>query len=187
MAKEKLFAMITLTALAVAFLSGILVVGVLILLWNGKKGASDGMKFRTFFGDLNSFLLDSLRGLDETIQYDRGKERMEQIATIAMMGSFHDFIVTLPNGYDTQVGELGDTLSGGEKQRIGIARAFLHDAPFLLLNEPTSNLDALNEGMILKSLQEARGDRTVVLVSHRTSTMNLADVVVEMTESIKKR
>ena len=93
---------------------------------------------------------------------------------------FHDFIMTLPKGYDTQVGELGDTLSGGEKQRIGIARAFLHDAPFLLLDEPTSNLDALNEGIILKSLQEARGDRTVVLVSHRTSTMNLADVVVEM-------
>ena len=378
-------------------LAGYLVVGALIPLWNGKKGAAFGMEFRNSFGELNSFLLDSLRGLDETIQYDRGKERMEQIddrskklgqmqkklnrheaaqssltnmvillfsfgmlffmlrnyeqgvagfdnvliATIAMMGSFgpvvalsnlsnnlsqtlasgervlslleeepqitevsgeaptvfegaaaeqvtfayeneqilkdysvefpngkivgihgasgsgkstllkllmrfwdvdggsvcisdknvkqinttdlrdmesyvtqetclfhdsianniavgkpgasraeivaaakkasiHDFIATLPNGYDTQVGELGDTLSGGEKQRIGIARAFLHDAPFLLLDEPTSNLDALNEGIILKSLQEARGDRTVVLVSHRASTMNLADVVVEM-------
>lgn len=384
-------------AAGVIALAGYLVVGALIPLRNGKKGAIDGMEFRSSFGELNSFLLDSLRGLDETIQYDRGKERMEQIdarskklgqvqkklnrheavqssqtnmvillfsfgmlffmlwnyergvagfdnvliATIAMMGSFgpvvalsnlsnnlsqtlasgervlslleekpqitevsgeaatqfegadvqnvsfayenepilkgysvefpkgkivgihgasgsgkstllkllmrfwdtdggsvslseknvkrinttdlrnmesfvtqetylfhdsianniavgkpgasrkeiiaaakkasiHDFIMMLPRGYDTQVGELGDTLSGGEKQRIGIARAFLHDAPFLLLDEPTSNLDALNEGIILKSLQEARGDRTVVLVSHRTSTMKLADVVVEM-------
>ncbi len=384
-------------AAGVIALAGYLVVGALIPLRNGKKGAIDGMEFRSSFGELNSFLLDSLRGLDETIQYDRGKERMEQIdarskklgqvqkklnrheavqssltnmvillfsfgmmffmlwnyewgvagfdnvliATIAMMGSFgpvvalsnlsnnlsqtlasgervlslleeepqitevsgeaatqfegadvqnvsfayenepilkgysvefpkgkivgihgasgsgkstllkllmrfwdtdggsvslseknvkrinttdlrnmesfvtqetylfhdsianniavgkpgasrkeiiaaakkasiYDFIMMLPRGYDTQVGELGDTLSGGEKQRIGIARAFLHDAPFLLLDEPTSNLDALNEGIILKSLQEARGDRTVVLVSHRTSTMKLADVVVEM-------
>ena len=78
------------------------------------------------------------------------------------------------------MGELGDTLSGGEKQRIGIARAFLHDAPFLLLDEPTSNLDALNEGIILRSLQETSADRTVVLVSHRTSTMRLADMVYEM-------
>lgn len=88
--------------------------------------------------------------------------------------------MTLPNDYDTEVGELGDTLSGGEKQRIGIARAFLHDAPFLLLDEPTSNLDALNEGIFLKSLEEAGRDKTVVLVSHRKSTLNLADVIYEM-------
>lgn len=378
-------------------LLGYLTVGVLIPLWNGRKGAQEGMEFRNSFGELNSFILDSLRGLDETIQYDKGKERMEQmemrskslgqmqkklnrheaaqgsstnmaillfsfgmlffmlsrfqngavsydkmlIATIAMMGSFgpvvalanlsnnlnqtlasgervlslleeepqimevtgqkkvefegasvehidfayekeqiltdysitlekgkivgihgasgsgkstllkllmrfwdadhgvvkvsgknikalntanlrdmesyvtqetylfhdsianniaigkpgatkeeimeaakkasiHDFIMTLPKGYNTEVGELGDTLSGGEKQRIGIARAFLHDAPFLLLDEPTSNLDSLNEGIILKSLQESSHGKTVVLVSHRKSTMNLADIVYEM-------
>ena len=63
--------------------------------------------------------------------------------------------MTLPKGYDTEVGELGDTLSGGEKQRIGIARAFLHDAPMILMDEPTSNLDSLNEGIILKSLKES--------------------------------
>lgn len=378
-------------------LLGYLIVGAVIPLWNGRKGAQDGMEFRNSFGDLNSFILDSLRGLDETIQYGRGKERMEQmdersrdlgqmqkklnrreaaqgsltnlvillfsfgmlffmllqfgngavsfeealIAVIAMMGSFgpvtalsslsnnlnqtlaagervlslleeepqvrevsgeeetafdgaaaehvdfayeeeqilkdysieipkgkvvgihgasgsgkstllkllmrfwdvdggsirisgkdirgintknlrdmesyvtqetylfhdsianniavgkpgatreeiveaakkasiHEFILTLPHGYDTEVGELGDTLSGGEKQRIGIARAFLHDAPLLLLDEPTSNLDSLNEGIILKSLKESRGDKTVVLVSHRKSTMNAADVVYAM-------
>lgn len=94
--------------------------------------------------------------------------------------SIHDFIMTLPKGYDTEVGELGDTLSGGEKQRIGIARAFLHDAPMILMDEPTSNLDSLNEGIILKSLKESARKKTVVLVSHRVSTMNVADVVYEM-------
>ena len=104
----------------------------------------------------------------------------EEIMAAAKKASIHDFIVTLPKGYDTEVGELGDTLSGGEKQRIGIARAFLHDSPLLLLDEPTSNLDSLNEGIILKSLKEDTTRRTVVLVSHRVSTMNVADVVYEM-------
>lgn len=104
----------------------------------------------------------------------------EEIIEAAKKASIHEFIMTLPKGYDTEVGELGDTLSGGEKQRIGIARAFLHDAPFVLMDEPTSNLDSLNEGIILKSLKEGRGDKTVLLVSHRKSTMNVADVVYEM-------
>ena len=104
----------------------------------------------------------------------------EEIMEAAKKASIHDFIMTLPKGYDTEVGELGDTLSGGEKQRIGIARAFLHDAPLMLLDEPTSNLDSLNEGIILKSLKKACEKQTVVLVSHRTSTMNLADVIYEM-------
>ena len=104
----------------------------------------------------------------------------EEIVEAAKKASIHEFILSLPKGYDTPVGELGDTLSGGERQRIGIARAFLHDAPFLLLDEPTSNLDALNEGIILKSLKESRQDKTVLLVSHRKSTMNLADSVYEM-------
>ena len=103
-----------------------------------------------------------------------------EIIEAAKKASIHDFIMTLPNGYDTEVGELGDTLSGGEKQRIGIARAFLHDAPLLLMDEPTSNLDSLNEGIILKSLKESAEKKTVVLVSHRVSTMNVADVVYEM-------
>ena len=105
---------------------------------------------------------------------------LEEIQEAAKKAAVHDFIMSLPKGYETEAGELGDTLSGGEKQRIGIARAFLHDAPFLLLDEPTSNLDSLNEGMILKALKESRKDKTIVLVSHRESTMNLADVVYEM-------
>lgn len=104
----------------------------------------------------------------------------EEIMEAARKASIHDFIMHLPKGYDTEVGELGDTLSGGEKQRIGIARAFLHDSPFLLMDEPTSNLDSLNEGIILKSLRESAEEKTVVLVPHRKSTMNVADVVFEM-------
>lgn len=94
--------------------------------------------------------------------------------------SVHDFICSLPNGYDTMVGELGDTLSGGERQRLGLARAFLHDAPLLLLDEPTSNLDSLNEAQILKSLSDQRGHRAVVLISHRPSTMAIADKTYSM-------
>nr|WP_288811682.1 ABC transporter ATP-binding protein [uncultured Anaerostipes sp.] len=104
----------------------------------------------------------------------------EEIIKAAKKASIHDMIMSLPNGYDTEVGELGDTLSGGEKQRIGIARALLHDSPMLLLDEPTSNLDSLNEGIILKSLKEESQGRTVILVSHRESTMGIADEVYHM-------
>ena len=101
----------------------------------------------------------------------------EEIITACKKASVHDFIMTLPQGYDTPVGELGDTLSGGERQRIGVARAFLHNAPLMLLDEPTSNLDSLNEAVILRSLGEQSRGKTVVLVSHRQSTMRIADTV----------
>ena len=104
----------------------------------------------------------------------------EELEAACRAASVHDFIETLPQGYDTMVGELGDTLSGGERQRLGLARAFLHDAPLLLLDEPTSNLDSLNEGVILKSLDAERGKRAVVLVSHRASTMAIADKTYSM-------
>lgn len=101
----------------------------------------------------------------------------EELEAACKKASIHEFIKKLPQGYETQVGELGDTLSGGERQRLGLARAFLHDAPFMLLDEPTSNLDSLNEAVILKTLEEERNGKTVVLVSHRESTMQIADVV----------
>lgn len=117
---------------------------------------------------------DSIRNNLRIAKLDATEEEIEAACRKA---SVHDFIMTLPNGYDTPVGELGDTLSGGERQRLGLARAFLHDAPFLLLDEPTSNLDSLNEAVILKSLCEEGEGRTVALVSHRQSTMRIADTV----------
>lgn len=104
----------------------------------------------------------------------------EEITEAAKKASVHDFIMSLPDNYDSKAGELGGALSGGERQRLGIARAFLHDAPLMLLDEPTSNLDSLNEGIILKSLRESSDGKTIIMVSHRESTLNIADEIVEM-------
>ncbi len=110
---------------------------------------------------------------------------LEDIEKAARKASLHDFIASLPEGYETKLGELGDTISGGEKQRIGLARAFLHDAQLLLLDEPTSNLDSLNEGIILKSLTEGAEDKTIVMVTHRESSKSRGDVIIEMDNSRK--
>lgn len=104
----------------------------------------------------------------------------EEMVSACKRASVHDFIMSLPEGYDSQIGELGSTVSGGEKQRLGLARMFLHDAPLMLLDEPTSNLDSLNEAVILKSLKEEHKKRSVVLVSHRESTMRIANQVYSM-------
>lgn len=117
---------------------------------------------------------DTIRNNILLAKLDASQDELENACKKA---SIHDFIMSLPDGYDTQVGELGDTLSGGERQRIGLARAFLHDALFMLLDEPTSNLDSLNEAVILKALNEGRKDKTIVIVSHRESTMRIADKV----------
>lgn len=117
---------------------------------------------------------DSIRNNLRIARLDASDAEVEDACRKA---SVHDFILSLPEGYDTPVGELGDTLSGGERQRLGLARAFLHDASFMLLDEPTSNLDSLNEAVILRSLHEEKQDKTVVLVSHRPSTMRIADQV----------
>ena len=105
---------------------------------------------------------------------------MEEIMEAAKKASIHDFIMSTPEGYDTKLAELGDSISGGEKQRIGIARAFLHDSKMIFLDEPTSNIDSLNEGMILRSLEQEKKDKTIILVSHRKSTMGIADEVIAM-------
>ena len=116
---------------------------------------------------------------DETIEEnlriakpDATKEELEQACKLA---SVHDFIMTLPNGYQTKVGALGDNLSAGEKQRIGLARAFLRGSELILLDEPTSNVDSINEGIILKALKEQKNKKSIILVSHRESTMAIAD------------
>ena len=99
----------------------------------------------------------------------------DELAEACRKAALTGLIEHLPQGLDTPVGELGDTLSGGERQRIGLARMFLHDAPFVLLDEPTSNLDSLNEAAVLRALLEARQGKTVVLVSHRASTAAICD------------
>ena len=107
----------------------------------------------------------------------------EEIEAAAKKASLHDFIISLPHGYDTKTGELGSSLSGGERQRIGLARAFLYDAKFMLLDEPTSNLDSLNEAVILKSLKDEKDkdpDKTMILVSHRKSTLASVDKIIEL-------
>ncbi len=115
--------------------------------------------------------------IENNIRIAKLNATREEIIAACKKASVHDFIISLPNGYETQVGELGETLSGGERQRIGLARAFLHNAPLMLLDEPTSNLDSLNEAVILKSLADNIEENTVVLVSHRKSTMRICDKI----------
>ncbi len=115
--------------------------------------------------------------IENNIRIAKLNATREEIIAACKKASVHDFIMSLPNGYETQVGELGETLSGGERQRIGLARAFLHNAPLMLLDEPTSNLDSLNEAVILKSLADNIEENTVVLVSHRKSTMRICDKI----------
>ena len=131
--------------------------------------------------EMESFVTQETHLFHDSIKNNLRIARLDasdaEIEAACQKASVHDFIMTLPQGYDTPVGELGDTLSGGERQRLGLARAFLHDAPLLLLDEPTSNLDSLNEAVILRSLHREREGKTVVLVSHRQSTMRIADRV----------
>ena len=131
--------------------------------------------------DMESFVTQETHLFHDSIRNNLRIARLdadeEQIIAACRKASVHEFIMSLPRGYDTEVGELGDTLSGGERQRLGLARAFLHDAPLMLLDEPTSNLDSLNEAVILKALHQERQGKTVVLVSHRRSTMGIADRV----------
>jgi ATP-binding cassette subfamily C protein len=131
--------------------------------------------------DMESFMTQDTQLFHDSIRNNLRIAKLdasdEEIQAACKRASIHEFIVGLPQGYDTPVGELGDRLSGGERQRLGLARAFLHDAPFMLLDEPTSNLDSLNEAVILKSLKEESQGKTVVLVSHRQSTMRVADTV----------
>lgn len=119
----------------------------------------------------------------ENIKIGKKDATKEEVIEAAKKASIHDFIAGLPKGYDTRVGELGGNLSSGEKQRLGLARAFLSDGEVLILDEPTSNLDTLNEGEILKSIKENCEDKTIVLISHRKSTTAVCDKVIKLENS----
>ena len=113
--------------------------------------------------------------IEDNLRIAKSDATREEIENACKMASVHDFIMTLPDGYKTQVGALGDNLSAGEKQRIGLARAFLRGSELILLDEPTSNVDSINEGIILKALKEQKNRKSIILVSHRESTMAIAD------------
>lgn len=165
----------------------------LMRFWKAQKGdiLFDGKKKRNI-NEINTSSLRKFEGfvtqetylfhttIGDNIKLGNLNATKEEVMEASKKASIHDFIMTLPKGYDTDVSELGSSLSGGERQRIGLARAFLHNAPIMLLDEPTSNLDSLNEGIILKSLKEECKDKTVILVSHRKSTMNISDKVYHM-------
>lgn len=118
----------------------------------------------------------------ENLRVAKRNATMEEIRQACKKANIHDFIESLPHGYNSEAGELGDMLSGGEQQRIGLARAFLHNSRIILLDEPTSNLDSLNEGIILNSLKNLKsnsdnkgGEKSIILVSHRLSTLSICD------------
>ena len=124
--------------------------------------------------------------IEQNIKLAKKTATKDEIISAAKKASIHNFIMSLPKNYETKVGELGSRLSSGEKQRIGLARAFLHEPKLLLLDEPTSNLDSLNEGIILKSIMEENGennkenvDKTVIIVSHRESTLDCVDELIK--------
>lgn len=131
-----------------------------------------------------SYLSQDAVLFDDTIENNlriaNPEASMEDIRQACKKASIDELIESLPDGYQTQVGELGGRLSGGERQRLGLARAFLHKGQLLLLDEPTSNLDSLNEGMILKAIQDEHGDQTVVIVSHRPGSLKFADRIIKM-------
>mgnify|MGYP001339151698 FL=1 len=151
---------------------------------------TDGGTIRYGAENVNAINTDSLRKhiayvtqetflfhdtIENNIKMAKADATREEVIEAAKKASIHEFICSLPNDYETNVAELGSSLSGGERQRIGIARAFLHDCEVIFLDEPTSNIDSLNEGMILKSLQEEKEEKTILLVSHRKSTMGITD------------
>ncbi len=162
----------------------------LMRFWNVKEGkiSISGRNIEDIntdnLRDMESYMTQETQLFKDTIANNIRIAKLdatdEEVVSACKKASIHDFIMTLPNGYETEVGELGSTLSGGERQRIGLARAFLHDAPFLLLDEPTSNLDSLNEAVILRALKNETEEKTVLLVSHRKSTMRIANETIAM-------
>ena len=157
----------------------------LLRFWQKDSGRIDYNGFDIDTVDTDS-LLDNVTMVsqttylfDETIENNlriaKPDATMQEIENACKLASVHDFILTLPDGYQSRAGALGDNLSAGEKQRIGLARAFLRGIALILRDEPTSNVDSINEGIILKALKEQKHRKSIILVSHRASTMSIAD------------
>ena len=122
---------------------------------------------------------DSIKNNVKIARWDASDEEIKEAC---MKANLHELIESLPNGYDTKIGTLHHALSGGERQRIGLARAFLHDSKIVLLDEPTSNLDSLNEAVILKTIKDNMKDKIVIMVSHRASSLMICDEIIELKE-----
>ncbi len=129
-----------------------------------------------------TYLFDE--SIEDNLRIAKPEATQQEIEEACRMASIHDFVMSLPEGYKTRVGALGDNLSAGEKQRLGLARAFLRGSSLILLDEPTSNVDSINEGIILKALREQKRSRSIILVSHRESTMAVADRVYRVEKGI---
>ncbi len=148
------------------------------ILYSGKdidEINSDSLLGNVTMVSQTTYLFDET--IEENLKIAKEDATEEEIVKACRQASVHDFIVDTPDGYKTKAGALGDNLSAGEKQRIGLARAFLRGSGLILLDEPTSNVDSINEGIILKSLAEQKKDKAIILVSHRESTMAVADRV----------
>ena len=146
------------------------------------KIASDNLLDNVTMVSQTTYLFDE--SIEENLRIAKPDATQEELETACKMASVHDFIMSLPDGYKTQVGAMGDNLSAGEKQRIGLARAFLKGSQLILLDEPTSNVDSINEGMILKSLAEQKSKKSIILVSHRESTMAIADRIYRVDSGV---
>ena len=142
------------------------------------KVTSDNLLDNVTMVSQTTYLFDET--IEDNLRIANPTATQEELETACRLASVHDFIMTLPDGYKTQVGALGDNLSAGEKQRIGLARAFLKGSELILLDEPTSNVDSINEGIILKALKEQKSKKSIILVSHRESTMAIADRIYKV-------
>ena len=146
------------------------------------KIASDNLLDNVTMVSQTTYLFDE--SIEENLRIAKPDATQDEIERACKMASVHDFIMSLPDGYKTQVGAMGDNLSAGEKQRIGLARAFLKGSQLILLDEPTSNVDSINEGMILKSLAKQKSKKSIILVSHRESTMAIADRIYKVENGV---
>ena len=161
------------------------------ILFNGtdiEKINSDNLLDNVTMVSQVTYLFDDT--IEENLRIAKPDATQVEMEQACRLASVHDFVMSLPNGYQTRVGAMGDALSSGEKQRLGLARAFLSGRQLILLDEPTSNVDSINEGIILKALAQQKSKKSIILVSHRESTMAIADRIYKvengyMTEVIK--